>query len=475
MPLVHDNKPVVMPNKDAPGSIKPLIPETTPKPYYGTSVDTRFVPRSTLLTFIAGASWTVEYYSSVLGKDSELKPEATDLAAVYQQYTKIVSLELKVTKGLESSQDAQTKVMTVNGSANVYPGLIPNMNDMFIANDADGRRLVLTITNSTKMSIQEDAAYAIDYMVVGYADAPIGTPPVTRQADLNRKTLKTIHFLKDYLYHGRNPFMIEEDYYRMSDLSKLYRRLLADFLGTFFSTEYQCLLVPDQAMPTYDPFMNDKVLAWFSQDEHPYLQRIKPLNVNSDLVFKSTTVLDAIEQMDANLLATSIWSVLLANTGYLRDYPALNGIFWSGVRQVVYPQDRRTDVDRNYEGPYASTVYGQRLQKGGPRYRTMERVIVENNLGDINYIPENDHTLPDIVPVTASSHYIFSKNFYQRSGGPLPSNFEVMVSEALEGKAIDGVVLARLATNAHLWQNLERFYYVPILLALIKVTLIRGS
>ncbi|HWT40611.1 MAG TPA: hypothetical protein VN081_05100 [Dongiaceae bacterium] len=466
--MVPDQKTLIRPNCDAPFDHIDVQPGIHPKGFGDTIIDNRYEPRDTLLTFVAGSSWTVEYFQRILDKNSALEPLQIGLPAPYQQYKLYKNFELKVTSALSTSQNPQTKEMAVTGGSNVYPGLTPNLGDMFIATNADGARLLLAVTASLRMSIMKDTGHTIEYQVVGYL-----TPE--RENDLRKKTIETVYFVKDYLFHGQNPYLEENQLHRLKDLSALYKRILADYLGTFFSTEFQVLLIPDQPEPAYDHYINKKVITWFSQEEHKVIQRIQPLNMNSDQAFKMTTVLDAIEQLDGSLLYTSVQEVLLANTAYMRDYPALNGIFWSGVRWMIYPKDRRTDVDRHYNARWNSVVYGQRLANNDiPRWSSLRRQTPNNVLGDLCY-NGNEQELPDIVPVNQSDYYIFSRNFYQPSNGPLASKFEVLVRETLDGKAINVGVLRMLGEQAQKWYNLERFYYTPILLALMKVALIRGS
>lgn len=473
MPLVTDKpqgsgpvlptSPVTTP--PLPDNHLPTPPAIYPPDYLDTPEDNRYVPRQSLLTFVQGASWTVDYYSQLLGRDSELSVQQVGLPVPNQQYTKYINLELKVTQALQQQQDETTKIMTVQGAANVYPGMIPNKGDMFVARDPDGNKILLAVTNSEKKAMTKDAMYAIEYMVAGYLDQK-------READFAAKTVRTVYFMKDYLYHGRNPYITTEKFGELREIARWYRRMISDYMATFFSTEFQVLMVPDQAAPTYDHFINEKVIAWFDQNLHPNLQRLQPLNVNSDQVFKMPTVLDAIQKMDDTVLPTAVQKILLANTGYLRDYPALNGVFWSGIRYLIYPADRRTDVDRFYQGCVAPTVYGQQPQQGYPRWRDLNRVLADNDLGSID-APQSTDELPDIVPVDPS-YYIFSQNFYDPSNGPLASKFEVAVRNALERRAPDIQLLGRLAAQAQSWNNLERFYYVPILGAMLKVALTRG-
>src|ERR1035437_5683225 len=83
--------------------------------FKSTFVDLKWEPRVNLLTHIEGSSWIVNYYSQVITTDSNLSGQQYTKNPVYQSYKLIKDMEMKVTSPLATSQDAETKAMTVTG------------------------------------------------------------------------------------------------------------------------------------------------------------------------------------------------------------------------------------------------------------------------------------------------------------------------------------------------------------------------
>jgi hypothetical protein len=74
----------------------------------------------------------VDYYSQILGENSALNGQMVNRSSVNQSYKKIKNVILRVTSALSQSQSEEDKGMDADGSANMYPGIIPNEGDMFI-------------------------------------------------------------------------------------------------------------------------------------------------------------------------------------------------------------------------------------------------------------------------------------------------------------------------------------------------------
>jgi hypothetical protein len=163
MPIATDNEDQeILISIDPPVQVNSI--SITDSSNESIAVDNRDTPRINLLTHIVGSSWVVDYYSQVLNTNSQLSGQQLSVSAVYQQYKKINNLEIKVTSALTSSQDEQ-KNMSVTGEATLFPFIIPNDGDMFIADIGNGKKAVFTITRTTKLSIYKQACYTISYVL----------------------------------------------------------------------------------------------------------------------------------------------------------------------------------------------------------------------------------------------------------------------------------------------------------------------
>ena len=83
----------------APGTnppVEPLIPNVQSTPAQSTIVDTSIYPRNTLIAYMEGAPWLVNYYQRTLSKDMALYGHDASSSAVNQTYTKILNLETRL-------------------------------------------------------------------------------------------------------------------------------------------------------------------------------------------------------------------------------------------------------------------------------------------------------------------------------------------------------------------------------------------
>lgn len=432
--------------------------------FRSVTVDSRFTPLTHLLQHIEGASWSVNYYSQVLTGDSELSPQQLDLAAVHQQYVLIELLELKVSAGLEGTQDNETKEHLYTGTALVYPGagVIPNLYDMFLADMGDGRQGVFVVTHAEKKNYLQEACYEITYTLKSYDGASL-------LADLERKTIKRARFVKEFIHFGQNPQVLSSDYTQLIDFRQRYKELLGLYLADFFSIEEQTLLIPDQPEPTYDPFLTRALLDWVGTNEHPYVQRIRLPNVDGDKAMSAPTLWDSLVMMNDGMLPLAVQKMRLIDRSQWRNAPQYGGVYFTGIQRVVYPTEARTDVDTRYDHQCAP-LGGEALVSGGQRFTDLVRLLPYTALEGIDGDETQPPTLPNIVPVTQDAFYVFTEGFYKTTPEPA-SQLERLVLSTLRQEAIDKVVLGKLAQQASVWENLERFYYIPVVLAILKASI----
>jgi hypothetical protein len=78
-------------------------------------------------------------------------------------------------------------------------------------------------------------------------------------------------------------------------------------------------------------------------------------------------------------------------------------------------------------------------------------------------LPGQEHV---IYPVLSDASYVLSSNFYNSTA--TMSLLEVLTWDYINGKSISPTVLVQLISNYAAWGGLERFYYLPIVLILIR-------
>lgn len=434
MPLVNST----------PTTPKPVEAQTRiePKEYRGVTVDTRYTSRKALLAYITGSNYTVTYFEQLLGVDSGVSGLQLNRDPSNQQYRRINKFELKVTTALEPSQDDESNKFIVEGAANVYGNLIPNVGDMFLGDVGDGQEGVFQVTASRQMSTRKDATFEINFQMTSYS-----TPAI--RADLERKAIETVVFVKNLLNYNHSPYLQLEEYDVALKLGSLGEEIADMYFSTFYSNEYKTLIVPDQEFVTYDHFLTSAVLSLFDTYETPEVRYVRKLNCDGDPVMKVTTIWDALLKRSVLYLKRSCTRVGLVGARTFNRNAMLEGVYYSGVAYVAYPYD-----------PEASIVGRDALKK-----RTPEKNLHRRPEGQ-----EVDH-LPLIPKVAATDSYVFSDAFYNDLPGQ--TKLEALTRDYLEEKALDNRALLEVANSYLEWEPIEQFYCAPVLLLLIKMT-VRG-
>ena len=407
----------------------------------------------------------MNYYSQVLGRDSELKPQDINLSAVYQQYLLIQRMQFKVTEQLRMVQDPESKSMNLTGVAVTYPGLIPNKGDMFLADIGDGREGIFAITTAEKKTHLKDAIYSIEYQLVDYSSN------AHRLVDLNSKVQKSYHFVDDYLTFGQNPKITTSEFTQREDLQREFTNLVGLYFRDFFSNEQRTLLIPGQEFVSYDPYVTYTVLQLIGTDDHPHVAQIRLPNVRGAQGSNVTTLWDCLERMNHSMLYTSVHQMRLIDSSFFKSFPQYSGVYFTGVKKVIYPLDHRTDVDASYDfacDPEMTTA--ESVTVGGRRFTDLLRLLPSPNLMGFVYVEPSGEQLPDIIRVTDDPYYVLSEAFY-RGQTPLKSNLERLVLQGLKREPLDKAALLRIARAAVKWENVERFYYIPILFSLLRVAI----
>lgn len=446
MPIIQ--APIESTTVQPPAPIKISAPE-----FMGTVVDSKSVPLSSLLTYIEGGSWPVTYYSQVLGADNATSGQDPGQSALYQQYTRIHNFELKVTTSLNSSQNSSgSGSMVITGSAVIYPFLVPNKGDMFVANTADGKEGVFVITNSTRQTMFRESVFSVDYQLYYLTEKD-----QNRRADLDKKTIKSTFFHKDLLQGGKDPMVIDEDHKALIDLKSLQDQLVRTMYDNFYSKEYQTILVPGQLMPVYDPFVVTIMTRLVNTHQHESALYTRLLNCQDDNALYQNSVYEAIARRDPSMLSTCFRKYCLMSAGMFSQSPMAEGIRYSGIQYVVYPKDAQKGIDHDLNKLDKPTV-----GLTGLKIPTEGR---SGNLDDIVPTEEPGNGGGKINPIGLED-YVFTESFYRNQSNGL-CKLEILTLDHIHGRSVDPKKIVELMQDYQNWGRLEQFYYTPILYSLI--------
>lgn len=439
----------------------PATPITVqPEAHKSVIVDTKRTDRLHLVVGIEGSPWHVTWFSQVLAADSALSPFSPSVPASIHPLKKVHYLELRVTTPLAPEHIAEEGAMTLAGSANMFPGIIPNVGDVFIADIGDGRDGVFQITTVNRKSIYAESTYEIEYSIIDYATQVI-------RGNLEQKTVEVLYFVRDLMFDNRKPIITAAEYDNRNYLISFYTSWMSIYFRMFVSKNTKLLAVPAQGTNiVYDHFMNKFINTVFGVGEFPEMANMRTLAVRESAAMSVETMLDVIADRSPSLggWISRDMGLALAVTFSIRARTA--GIYHSGVTHVVFPEDagESANVTENNFGVLSMDTLK----------------LVESYAPATVDVPTGN--LVSKVPVITAMHntqrYIFSNAFYQffspysesrinnDRGGM--SILELELTKYLEREPLDMGNISKVIAETSKMPYVEQFYVTPIVALLAK-------
>lgn len=439
--------------------------------FRGITIDMEYAPPSNMTQWTNGSNWIVDYWSQILKPNQEPTVQNINREPHAQQYRWLHRIPLKVTQSLTNDSDDVINVWTRTGSGHTYGFMTPNIGDMFAAGIGNGRTGLFTITQAKRVTIQKGSTYAVEWKQVGELTAD-------RMADFKRKSNEQYWFSASSMNAGCGPFLTNEVMQRKERYAKLLATLVDKYITDFYSPEHSTFLVPDQLYKTYDHFVTKAFLMMIDTRTDGRMRKVKALNVMSEPVMRQPTVWDAILRHDMDKISDSTEHAHLVSTKISRWRPELQAIGYSGIPRMVFPMEAPTDVDSQYDGEDLARPWGIPFHEGRPR-RPLPGPHKSQLIRDLPWFkripPEEErynantmYRVPaDIHPVVRDSYYVFTESFY-RCDAHLQSKLEMLTTTMIKGEELDFNQLDAMVENIRYWDNLERYYYYPVVIALLK-------
>lgn len=440
---------------------KPVIQETR---YKHSVVDNKNTSLAALISHIEGSSFIVDYYSQVVSSDEQLMDFQPNVLAVYQQYTKIIKMEIKLQGALSSSFDNETHVATVTGEAIVYPFIRPNKGDAFIADIGDGYAGQFTVVEALPLTILNETCYRISFSLARYATEEI-------VALLDNRVVKTVYFDKDFLTYGQNPVLTSEDVNNLTRIDGLEKDLLSHWLNLFTSQSFRTIILPGQTFVTYDSYLMQALYSVLDITEDIRLQQIGIKNVEGMHPMRKMDFWSALIYTDKNKLYDCFKRYMLASVFSLDKYPVFHSIRYSGIQSIIYPNYEHDNVDSDYR-PFQAASMETLLRALNDSQVDLASMLFNNALLEFNEPGGADNIylsdeVPSIHPVTVDDGYVLSLHFYNDNVDGM-SKFELMVRDYFNTESVNLPVLFSFAESIRHWGRLEKFYYIPILIILLR-------
>lgn len=433
--------------------VVPSLPKVQPDAMKSIVADDTYSSNLAMLPFVDGSQYNVNYYSQVLGLHSDLRELDAGQSGVYQQYNKIVNLELRVTSELTSSFNAATNMTLVTGSANVYPPLIPNVGDVFVANIGDGKDGIFIVKTADRKNFSRDSIYTIEYELA--ADITVGEG-ITRYADLESKVNAVTYYYKDFLLSDQNPNLVTADFKAITDLTVALSDITQYFFKTFFNRNFNTVTIPDQLNAVYDSRLLETVMRLVVTTDAANVRHTRLLNMDEDIHLADDCIWTAMLARDINLINYTDNRAGLVQAQSFNNNPLLEGYRFSGIPYAVYPIVSNPVIGE-------TKVLATNVLTASPI-----------NTGGITGAVSNSYTvgeriIPLIKPVLVDDYYVLSSSFYLKD--TTQSLLEVLVNDHLASRAVTPATLLLLVNQYRKWDKLEQYYYIPLVMMLIKAVM----
>lgn len=376
---------------------------------------------NSIVQHIAGKDWSVDYFLNLTNVNDDLTPPDINKPATIQKYHRINKLVIK----LQNSID-QTDLDNINGSAILNVGFTPNLNDAFMATLLGGRigLFIITAVNIKTYNITE--VFEVEFKLFKFLEENSET-----YNDLVFKTMKEYVYDKDHLLDYSAPIILAADFVKKIDLKNSIPDILDHYLKNFIHSSKNVLALPTDSTIYTDTLLTTFLFKIVNQVDHIDLSKITRLEMdNLDSVY---TIWDVIANRDLSLLKRTMSDIGFKYTPYPQSDPTTRQMGYLGINFVV-----------------------NKLKGSEP--------VIPNYI-DISITPSASYKDPT-GPIN-NYHYVLSESFYKQDETTM-GLLEVALTRYLKGEVIDYDIISTLIEQYPMWDTLDQYYLIPILMVLIK-------
>ena len=432
---------------------QPNLPKVQPDSYKSIIVDDKSTPINSLLAYIAGSIWTVDYFSQVVSRDNDLREIDPGQSDILQQYQRTIGLEIRVESTPATSYDSETGLTTVHGSGLLYPFMTPNVSDYFVSDMANSEKAIFRITQVDRKTFNRDSVFAIEYDLVGFVSAQ----PVIYQSLID-KTIRSYHFSRDRLIDGLQPTIKTEEFQKVVNLKTAYSNLASHYFKSFYDHRYQTLVLPGQSYAIYDSFLLSYLLKIVETTDAPEIRSIRQLPTDGDRFFEQTQFWDMMlnKNYQARTQCNNVMGLVSKLIFNFNTF--IHGAMYTNIDYFIYPNnpDLSTSVagENEYKVLSFETIIDTTPYKGGLTTAISNQYVTATKVYEL------------IKEILTDTTYVLSSDFYNETTNM--SVLEIITKDYMKNSSIDLDMLYALLAQYPNWKRLEQFYYGPILLTLIK-------
>lgn len=423
---------------------EPLKPQIYASEYKHNLIDLDETPPNSIVVNIGGYPIVGDWYNSRIGMDQEADGFNAGQSTPHQAYRLIKNLRIKLNSPFDYNVATTTIITEFTTVGKLYvPGFVPVEGDVFLMDLGNGRLGRFEVHNPRPLSLYQDRAFEFELRLMGLA-----TVDVVKEID--KKVVQTLYYIEEFILNGQNPLVSPESFQQLLDLKRLCKTLAKIYLAENYSHQHSTLLVPAQESPTYDPYVVQCVLDLFDHDVHPLMSKIRNLNVDGKQARDYTDIYTVLLNGDLDMLPMCFKEAGAIGASKWSSNYSISSIRLSMIPMVVYPVASNQGADRYYNHIETGDDAAEPLLWGA---------LGTSDIDGAAAVDELD-----------GRAYVFPSEFYDQTQESR-AKLSQLTMDYLNDKPLDITDLLDLTNQCKSWGAVAKFYYVPILVILVKAAI----
>ncbi len=432
------------------------VQEVTTPSMIGSPVESIFtplVPASrivSLLKYVEGYPWTVDFYGQILNKDNSLESFDPTTPNLTQPYYKVSKLILQVSSPLSSSYDSSTGVTTITGSAVTPYKITPSVGDVFVAQVDSGEDAIFHVTSVSRKTFRKDTLYEVSYTLYAYTSTQ---PDFIGQ--LSARVNDTYYFNQDTDYFNRDVLIKPSTKEAIDRLKIFLRESQSYYFSTFPQKRTGSIVLPGLDYTLHDPFLLGfimKIVDYSVLVDVPFYRHAVVAEE-----FKRKSIYDLLLARCLSGISSISKQFKFISSASVPNRARLGTAFHAGVDYLLYPVSQDTPTN-----DFFSTV------TNSDNYSTLSPLVVETTNNNQIY---TKNVLPELF---LDDHYVVSPNFYayvqDHETYEDLSYIELLMYKFINKEAIPKEDLAVAVEKYHTWSPLHQLYILPVMWLLVKAS-----
>ena len=218
------------------------------------------------------------------------------------------------------------------------------------------------------------------------------------------------------------------------------------------------MFVPGQQTTVYDAWLVNFLVSIMDSQEVPEMKHMRMVSLDHDRYMEQGSLWKVLLERNYGELKRTHQKAILAPRTYFNRSSWMKGPIYWNITNYVYPlveKDETAIAGLNRPPPvgiYVEMIGGEPMELPP--------------LSLANVYDTSEGVIPLIKSVLIDDYYVLSEPFY--TGGTNLSALEILTRDYLKCQTIDLKMLSSLVSAYPDWPVLERFYYGPLLILLLK-------